>query len=186
VFADYPLRPGTSVQTEVPPECLAFRLGGLSKSAGLPQLKLGWIAVSGPDEKVARALQHLELIADTYLSVSTPVQVAAPALIAGGAEVRAQILERVQRNYAALCQAAPRQAAVEVLSADAGWSAVLRVPATLPEETLAIALLEEDGVLVHPGFFFDFPHEAFLVVSLLPAPDEFDEGVRRLMRRAGG
>jgi hypothetical protein len=186
VFADYPLRPGTSVKTEVPPECLAFRLGGLSKSAGLPQLKLGWIAVSGPDEKVTRALQHLELIADTYLSVSTPVQVAAPALIAGGAEVRAQILERVQRNYAALCQAAPRQAAVEVLSADAGWSAVLRVPATLPEETLAIALLEEDGVLVHPGFFFDFPHEAFLVVSLLPAPDEFDEGLRRLMRRAGG
>jgi aspartate/methionine/tyrosine aminotransferase len=186
VFADYPLRPGASRRAEVPAECLAFRLGGLSKSAGLPQLKLGWIAVSGPDEKVGRVLQHLELIADTYLSVSTPVQVAAPSLIVGGADVRAQILGRVQRNYAALSEAAARYPAVEVLRADAGWSAVLRVPASVSEEALAIELLEQDDVLVHPGFFFDFPHEAFLVVSLLPAPDEFDDGVGRVIRRAGG
>jgi hypothetical protein len=165
---------------------LTFRLGGLSKSAGLPQVKLGWIAVSGPEELVDRALERLDLICDTYLSVSTPVQVAAPELMARGADVREQILARVRGNYETLGAVAAADPAVEVLRADGGWSAVLRVPATRGEEDLALDLLERGGVVVHPGFFFDFPHEAFLVVSLLPEPRTFADGVRRIMERIHG
>jgi aspartate/methionine/tyrosine aminotransferase len=129
-------------------------------------------------------MEEIEFIADTYLSVSIPVQVAAPALIAAGAHIRGQILERIHRNDAALRAAAMRHPSVQVLPADAGWSAVLRVPSTQPEEDLAIALLENDDVLVHPGFFFDFSSECYLVVSLLPEPEAFDEGVRRILERA--
>jgi alanine-synthesizing transaminase len=114
------------------------------------------------------------------------VQVAARSLMAAGAHVRAQILERVRRNDAMLRAAAASHPAVEVLPADAGWSAVVRVPSTRPEEDLTIALLEEDDVLVHPGFFFDFSHECYLVISLLPEPDTFAEGVRRVLERADG
>ena len=163
---------------------LTFRLGGLSKSAGLPQVKLGWILIDGPDAMVREAMERLEVICDAYLSVSTPVQVAAPELIRTGAAIRAQILDRVRQNYRALVTAALRRPAIEVLNADAGWSAVLRVPSTRSEEDLVVYLLDHDDVLVHPGFFFDFPHEAFIVVSLLPEPRIFAEGVQRLLERA--
>jgi hypothetical protein len=166
-------------------DALTFRLGGLSKSAGLPQVKLGWIAVDGPEALVAQALDRLELICDTYLSVSTPAQVAAPALIAGGAAIRQQIHARVRANDATLRDAAAANPAVEVLAADAGWSAVLRVPSRVSEEDLVIALLAERGVLIHPGFFFDFPREAFLVSSLLPEPAVFAEGVARVLEHVG-
>ena len=163
---------------------LTFRLGGLSKSAGLPQVKLGWILIDGPDAIAREAMERLEVICDAYLSVSTPVQVAAPRLIAAGAVVRAQILDRVRSNYRALLSAASGHPAIEVLSAEAGWSAVLRVPSARSEEDLVVDLLERDGVLVHPGFFFDFAHEAFIVVSLLPEPQAFAEGMRRVLERA--
>jgi hypothetical protein len=163
---------------------LTFRLGGLSKSAGLPQVKLGWILIDGPDAIARQAMERLEIICDAYLSVSTPVQVAAPRLIAAGAVVRAQILDRVRSNYHALLSAASGHPAIEVLPAEAGWSAVLRVPSTRSEEDLVVDLLERDGVLVHPGFFFDFSHEAFIVVSLLPEPQAFAEGIRRVLERA--
>jgi aspartate/methionine/tyrosine aminotransferase len=162
-------------------DALVFRLGGLSKSAALPQVKLGWIAVDGPPGLVDPALERLELICDTYLSVSTPVQVAAPALIEGGAVVRRQVQERIERNFAILRGAAAADPSLEVLHADGGWSAVLRVPARISEEDLVIGLLEQRDVLVHPGFFFDFAHEAFLVFSLLPRPEDFADGVRRVM-----
>jgi aspartate/methionine/tyrosine aminotransferase len=183
VFADYSLgdlrdRPHDRVR-----ESLTFRLGGLSKSAGLPQVKLGWIAVGGPDRLVAAALERLDLICDTYLSVSTPVQVAAQELIARGAAVRAQILERVRGNYQTLRTMAAADPSVEALHAEAGWSAVLRIPSTRTEEDFALELLEHSGVIAYPGFFFDFPHEAFIVVSLLAAPDVFAEGVRRILGR---
>ena len=184
VFADYPL----SVAAELPAydavPALTFRLGGLSKTVGLPQVKLGWIAVDGPEPLVHDALQRLELICDTYLSVSTPVQVAAARLLSDGAVVRDRILDRVRTNDAALRVLASGFPSVDALHADAGWSAVLRVPATRSEEGLALELLERDGVVVHPGFFFDFPHEAFLVLSLLPESSVFTEGVRRLLARA--
>ena len=183
VFADYPLEAGSPASADREDVCLTFRLGGLSKSAGLPQVKLGWMAIGGPGAAVRAALEQLELICDTYLSVSTPAQVAAPALIASGEAVRHQILERVRRNYAALREMAQGMPAIEVLHASGGWSAVLRVPATRTEEEIAIGLLEEQRVLVHPGFFFDFPHEAFVVLSLLPVPHAFDEGARRVLER---
>jgi alanine-synthesizing transaminase len=186
VFADYPLTAASVVSgfsRTHDPACLTFRLGGLSKSAGLPQVKLGWIGVDGPDVLVRGALDRLELICDTYLSVATPVQAAAPRLIDDGAFVRQRILERVRTNYESLRAVSAAYPSVEVLHGDAGWSAVLRVASTRSEEDLVIELLEQDGVLVHPGFFFDFPHEAFLVVSLLPEPPLFFEGVRRLLER---
>ena len=195
VFADYPLADPRGLENLGPqvPEaslsdlpCLTFRLGGLSKSAALPQLKLGWIAVDGPDALVDEALARLEFICDTYLSVSTPVQIAAPELIAGGAGPRAQVIERVRANYATLrglCAACPT---VDLLHADAGWSAVLRVAATASEEEMTLDLLERGGVIVYPGFFFDFPREAFLIVSLLPEPRSFAAGVKAVLERVDG
>jgi alanine-synthesizing transaminase len=187
VFADYPLcegvMPVSSGRESGSSRALTFRLGGLSKSAGLPQVKLGWIAVEGPDELVREALARLEIICDAYLSVSTPVQVAAPQLIESGVAVREQILERIRQNDCALRAAAASHPAVEVLETQAGWSTVVRVPSTRPEEDLVIELIDDDGVIVHPGFFFDFPHEAFVVVSLLPEPHIFAEGIGRLLER---
>ena len=185
VFADYPIG-SRAVPPGLSPESLTFRLGGLSKSAGLPQLKLGWIAVDGPHDLVSDALERLDLICDTYLSVATPVQVAARALIREGAAVRAAILDRIRGNDAALRTLATAFPAIQVLPCEAGWSVVLRVPSTRSEETLVLELLEKDGVLIHPGFFFDFPHEAFLVGSLLPEPPVFVEGMRRVLERADG
>jgi len=190
VFADYPIDDGEvpALQSQAHPEGperpLTCFLGGLSKAAGLPQVKLGWMHVDGPEPLVVPALERLELICDTYLSVSTPVQLAAASLIKSGAAVRAEILDRVRANYAALRAAAASRPAIEVLHVQAGWSAVIRTPATRPEEELVLDLIERDGVLVYPGFFFDFAHEAFLVVSLLPEPEAFAEGIRRVMERA--
>ncbi|HEY3885733.1 MAG TPA: pyridoxal phosphate-dependent aminotransferase [Vicinamibacterales bacterium] len=187
VFCDY-LFADSSVQDVLSPldapPCLVFRLGGLSKSAGLPQMKLGWIAVSGPDELVREAMDRLELVCDTYLSVSTPVQLAAPALIHGGAPIRARILERIRHNSAALDRALGSASAVTRLHADGGWSAVLRIPATDSEERFVVRLLERDGVVVHPGYFFDFRREAFVVVSLLPQSELFDRGMAIVLERA--
>ncbi len=183
VFADYTLSDRTPSRHDRP-VCLTFRLGGLSKSAGLPQLKLGWIAVEGPDALVQGALARIELICDTYLSVSTPVQLAAPALIAAGLEVRGRILDRVRRNDGELRRLCAAYPSIHALPCEAGWSAVLRVPSTRSEEDLVMELLERDSVLVYPGFFFDFPYEAFLVVSLLPETSTFVEGVSRVLERA--
>jgi aspartate/methionine/tyrosine aminotransferase len=183
VFADYPLETPAPGERRAPAS-LTFRLGGLSKSAGLPQVKLGWFAVEGPEQLVRGALERLELICDTYLSVSTPVQLAAPSLIAAGAAVRASIHDRVRGNHRMLRQIAAGYPSIQVLPVEAGWSAVLRVPSTRPEEELVLELLERDGVLVHPGFFFDFPREAFLVISLLPEPATFTEAITRLLERA--
>ncbi|CAN5595279.1 pyridoxal phosphate-dependent aminotransferase [soil metagenome] len=185
VFADYSLTdrmidPLTSIDSS---DALAFRLGGLSKSAGLPQVKLGWVVVSGPAPLVEEALDRLELICDTYLSVSTPVQVAAADLIARGAAVRDQVVARIRANQETLRSLGAGAPSVDVLAADGGWSAVLRVPATRSEEDIVLNLLDEAGVLVHPGFFFDFPREAYLVVSLLPPPDLFRAGVQRMLER---
>ena len=146
-------------------------------------MKLGWIALDGPAGIVAEALDRLELICDTYLSVSTPVQIAARSLLERGAVVREQILDRLRANDATLRASMAGAGGATVLPADGGWSAVLRVPATRSEEALVTDLVERDGVVVHPGYFFDFPHEAFLVVSLLPEPYVFERGLRLLQER---
>lgn len=185
VFADYPLDAAPhAAHVLADSGVLALSLGGLSKSAGLPQMKLGWIGVGGPADRVDAALAAYEVIADTYLSVSTPVQVAAPALIESGVAIRAQILARVRANLSSLRRHAAAHPAVSVLPVEGGWSAVLQVPALRSEESLALELLERDDVLVHPGYFFDFSREAFVVVSLLVEPARFDTAIARVLARA--
>ena len=184
VFADYELEPGAAARAgrvAARGDVLSFSLGGLSKSAGLPQVKLGWMAVGGPEALAAAALERLELECDTYLAVSTPVQLAAPGLIDRGAGVRAQIAARVAANYRALHAAAAAAPACRARRSDGGWYAVLQVPSFQPEEDLVLRLLD-DGVLTHPGYFFDFPRESFLIVSLLPPEAAMVEGVSRVLR----
>jgi aspartate/methionine/tyrosine aminotransferase len=183
VFADYSFRDDArrapSVAHDGP--ALAFALGGLSKSCGLPQLKLAWTAVTGPESLRREALARLEVVADTYLSVSTPVQVAASQLLSRRDELSAPIRARLRTNLEALRAAIGRGCPATLLEPEGGWSAVVRVPATRTEEDRVTRLLEEREVLVHPGYFFDFPHEAFLVLSLLPPESDFAEGVARVL-----
>jgi aspartate/methionine/tyrosine aminotransferase len=165
-------------------EALTFALGGLSKSCGLPQLKLAWTAVSGPASVRDEALARLEVIADTYLSVGTPVQQAAPDLLRALPRLQAPLRARTAANLDALRTAVRSAPEVSLLSSEGGWSAVLRVPAVLSEDEWCAHLLREDAVLVQPGYFFDFDAEAFLVVSLLPPEDVFAAGIARVLARA--
>jgi aspartate/methionine/tyrosine aminotransferase len=184
VVADYELEPGAAAdagRAATTTRALSFAFGGLSKSVGLPQVKLGWIAVSGPGGTVERAMQRLELVCDTYLSVSTPAQIAAAELLQMGAAVRDQISARVRRNYGALRAAAAATPSCSALRSEGGWYAVLQAPSFEPEEELVLRLLG-GGVLVHPGFFFDFHRETFLVVSLLTPEAAFDDGIARVLR----
>ncbi len=181
VFAGYPLRedPRRAATLAGVEDAPAFAMSGLSKVAGLPQMKLGWIVAAGPAEFRRAALERLELIADTYLSVGTPVQHAAAALLAAGAEVERQIARRTGENLARLRAAAAEHPACRVLDVEGGWYATLQVPRTRSEEEWALALVDA-GVLAQPGFFFDFDAEAFLIVSLLTKPEIFAEGAARI------
>jgi aspartate/methionine/tyrosine aminotransferase len=185
VFAEYELEPGAArAAARVPDrtDVLTFSLGGLSKSVGLPQVKLGWMAMAGPTREVERALTRIEFACDAYLSVSTPVQIAAGELLDHGADVRRQIQSRVAANYRSLFDMASGSPVCHVMHAEGGWSAILRVPAIESEEEMVLTLLDHEGVLIHPGYFFDFPHEAYVIVSLLVREATFVEGVRRLLR----
>lgn len=189
VFADYggersPGRVDAVATREL--DVLTFSLGGLSKSCGLPQLKLGWIAVGGRKPLARTTLARLELIADTYLSVATPVQLALPRLLELGAGIRREIRDRIAVNRIALARAAGRPSPCTPLPSDGGWSAILRVPAIRSDEDWALTLLREDGVLVHPGYFFDMPPGAYLILSLLPEPSRFGEGMSRILARCSG
>lgn len=187
VFAEYPLAPRPDASSLVGEQrALTFVLGGLSKSAGLPQLKLGWIVVGGPEAVAAEAIERLDVIADTYLSVSTPVQVAAARLISSGRDVRWAIAARVRENLDALRAAVRAHPSVTLREPEGGWSAVLEVPATMGDEALVLRLIEEARVLVHPGYFFDFAGGAFLVVSLLPQPEMFRGAIDRMLPMASG
>ncbi|MFN0165774.1 MAG: pyridoxal phosphate-dependent aminotransferase [Bryobacteraceae bacterium] len=181
-FADDPQRQWTVAGSDGP---LAFALSGLSKIAGLPQMKLGWIAAGGRQDLVRDAVSRLELIADTFLSVSTPVQHALPALFPVGNSVRRQIRERCARNLARLGDTLPRTTGAEVLPVEGGWYATIQVPRVRTEEEWAQVLLERHGVLVQPGYFYDFPREAYLIVSLLTHPEVFDQGLRALAAEVG-
>jgi alanine-synthesizing transaminase len=184
VFADYQTRPGACVdsgRTMEVGEGLVFSLGGLSKSSGLPQVKFGWMALAGAESLVGGALERLELICDTYLSVSTPVQAAAAELLVCGAAIRKQIQARVASNYRMLAERVEAVPACTLLVADGGWYAVIQVPSIGSEEDLVVSLVD-DGVVVHPGYFFDFPRESYVVVSLLTPEQEFGEGVTTVLR----
>jgi aspartate/methionine/tyrosine aminotransferase len=175
VFADYPLIEDQSrVETlHGNGQCLTFTLGGLSKSAGLPQMKAAWVTVSGPCAE--QALRRLELIADTYLSLSAPIQHALPELMRLGTSVRNQIRERTLRN----CQAV-HASGLRTLRVEGGWYATIAVPQSRTDEDWALRLLEMHGVLVQPGYFYDFETDRYLVISLLTPPDVFDAGLMRI------
>jgi aspartate/methionine/tyrosine aminotransferase len=181
VFADYLMEEGSFAgPAAASGETLSFSLGGLSKGAGLPSWKLGWIRVGGPPDVRRWAVTALEMVADSYLSVATPVQRALPGVLALAPGIRAGILGRVRGNLAVLRAALAGLPAAELLEPEGGWSAVIRVSAPVFDEDLVLDLLDRAGVLVHPGYFFDFSTDDFLVLSLLPEPAGFAEGVRGL------
>jgi len=183
VFVDYRLAPASGHPPTVLTDatCLTVSLGGLSKAVGLPQLKLAWMAVAGPDRDARDLLDRLELVGDSFLSVATPIQAALPAILAGGAVVRDQIRARVADNLSSLRHQLAASPAIQLLEPAGGWTAVLRVPSTGSEEALALDLLERHHVVVQPGYFYDFPTEAWLVVSLLTEPEPFARGIERIV-----
>jgi aspartate/methionine/tyrosine aminotransferase len=204
VFLDYRVEaneaPSFANPAQAGASALTFTLSGLSKISGLPQMKLAWLYCSGPEELAATAISRLEIIADTYLSPSAPVQLAAPALLEARHGIQRQLGSRVRANLdeldrqlarsgcssvAADALLAAQQQLCRRLRVEGGWYAVLRVPAIRSDEELALALLRETGVLAHPGHFFNFPGEGFLVLSLITPEREFGEGVRRLLAFAG-
>jgi aspartate/methionine/tyrosine aminotransferase len=181
VFLDYAhdgkMRPTFAINHEV----LTFTLSGLSKISGLPQMKLAWIVTSGPDEQVAAALARLEIIADTYLSMNAPIQLAAPVLLQQRHSIQPQLMERVRKNLTELDRQLAQQHTCSRLDVEGGWYAVLRVPATQSDEDLAIKTLRKLSVLVHPGHFYDFSGDGHLIVSLITPPDNFRHGITQIL-----
>ena len=182
VFLDYRLGEPIQASFAGNDQVLTFTLSGLSKISALPQMKVAWIVASGPEEQVAAAMARLEIIADTYLSMNAPVQWAVPVLLEQRKSIQRQLLERVHANLSELDRQLERQAACQRLELEGGWYAVLRVPVTRSDEELAIELVREKQVLVHPGHFYDFPRDGYLVVSLIAIADELREGVARVLR----
>jgi alanine-synthesizing transaminase len=189
VFLDFSLRAQKcSEATEARPTsfsaneaALTFTMSGLSKICGLPQMKAAWVIVSGPTALKAQAVARLEVIADTYLSMNAPIQLALPALLGLRQGFQTQVLARMRANLAELDRQLSAQQAASRLQVEGGWNAVLRVPATRPDEELALELLSKGGVYAHPGHFYDFRHDGYLVVSLITPEKEFARGIERLL-----
>jgi aspartate/methionine/tyrosine aminotransferase len=154
-------------------DSLVFTLNGLSKTVGLPQMKLAWMIVNGPPGEVSETLARLELIADTYLSAGTPVQCALESLLRLRSSIQGQILARLRGNLDFL-----HSSGLRVLDVEAGWYAII----ASADEDSVIPLLRDHDVLVQPGFFYDFERSGYLVLSLLTPPDVFREGVRRIVQ----
>jgi len=181
VFLDYTfdgVRRDTFVSSQ---EVLAFTLSGLSKISGLPQMKLAWIVTTGPSGKVTNPLNRLEIIADTYLSVNAPIQLAAPVLLEQRKNIQPQLLERVGINLQELDRQLGEQRTCTRLDVEGGWYVVLRVPAVQSDEDLAIKILRGAFVSIHPGHFYDFPADGYLIASLITKPEDFREGMRRAL-----
>jgi aspartate/methionine/tyrosine aminotransferase len=184
VFLDFGLE--TPPQSFAPnQDALTFTMSGLSKISGLPQMKLAWLAVSGPKEAKREALARLEVIADTYLSLNAPVQLAAGTLLNQRHNFQQQLMARVRKNLAELDSQLARQKTCARLEVEGGWYAVLRVPATRPDEELAVELLVRHDVYVHPGHFFGFAGDGYLVVSLITPEADFREGTGRILEHLG-
>jgi alanine-synthesizing transaminase len=160
---------------------LSFTLSGISKISGLPQMKLAWIVTCGPGETESAALARLEVIADTYLSMNAPVQLAAPVLLAQSESIQALLLDRVRANLSELDGRLAKQKICRRLAVDGGWYAVLRVPVTQSDEDLAIEILRRLSVLVHPGHFYDFPSDGYLIVSLITPPHNFRRAIAQVL-----
>jgi aspartate/methionine/tyrosine aminotransferase len=181
VFLDFALGSHSSASFTANSQALTFTLSGLSKICGLPQMKMAWLIASGPEELKQQALERLEIIADTYLSPNAPVQLAIPTLLELRQGFQKQLMTRVRQNLAELDRQLARQKACTRLELEGGWYAVLRMPAVETDEDMAIALLDTKDVYVHPGHFFDFAGDGFLVVSLIAREEEFAEGMRRIL-----
>jgi alanine-synthesizing transaminase len=182
VFLDFALREGQSPFTFAGnAAALTFTMSGLSKISGLPQMKAAWLVASGPEPLKSQAFARLEIIADTYLSMNAPVQHAIPALVEQRHLFQTQLLARLRNNLAELDRQLAMQKPCERLVVEAGWYAVLRVPATRSDEDLAIQLLSREDIYVHPGHFYDFPTDGFLILSLMTREEEFAKGVKLLL-----
>lgn len=181
VFLDYPHDGAPRPSFVLNPDVLTFTLSGLSKISGLPQMKLAWVATSGAAPAVVAAMDRMEVIADTYLSMNAPIQLAAPVLLEQRKNIQPLLLDRLRVNLSELDRQLTQQKAVQRLQVEGGWYAVLRVPVTQSDEELAIALLHKASVLVHPGHFYDFPSDGYLIVSLLTPPTGFREGASRIL-----
>lgn len=160
---------------------LTFAMSGISKISGLPQMKFAWLAVSGPQDVKREALARLEMIADTYLSLNAPIQLAAPVLLQQRKQFQQQLMTRVRANLADLDSQLVERQHVSRLAVEGGWYAVLRVPAMRPDEELALELLEKHEVYLHPGHYYDFPGDGYLVVSLITPEQDFHEGMGRIL-----
>jgi aspartate/methionine/tyrosine aminotransferase len=183
VFLDYRLGNTAHASFAGNRDVLTFTLSGLSKIAALPQMKVAWVVTSGPQDEAAEAMGRLEVIADTYLSMNAPMQWATPVLLAQRKNVQPQLLERVKANLTELDRQLAAQKACQRLSLEGGWYAVLRVPVTRSDEELAIELVREKSVLVHPGHFYDFPSEGYLVLSLITPRREFAEAMSAVLEK---
>jgi aspartate/methionine/tyrosine aminotransferase len=183
VFLDYAHDGAPRPSFAANQDALTFTLSGLSKIAGLPQMKVAWIVASGPADKVTAALGRLEIIADTYLSMNAPIQLATPALLEQGKSIQPLLLDRLRTNLAELDRQLTLQKTCQRLQLEGGWYAVLRVPVTQSDEDLAIDLLRKVSVLVHPGHFYDFPSDGYLITSLIAPPKDFREGIERVLER---
>ena len=189
VFGDYafPGLPADRLPSFVGPRrALTFVLSGLSKVVALPQVKLGWIGVLGPDDVAMEAMRRIEVIADTYLSVGTPVQLALPEILAARGPIQAAIRARTATNLAALdvaLAAMGAEASTRRLPVEGGWYAILEIPRTRDEDAWVQLFVREEGIIIHPGYFFDLPDEGFLVVSLLPREAVFLAAITAVLRR---
>jgi aspartate/methionine/tyrosine aminotransferase len=181
VFIDYAHDRAPQQSFAANQDVLTFTLSGVSKISALPQMKVAWIATSGPAQEVKAAQARLEVIADTFLSMNAPIQWATPTLLEQRKSIQKQLLERVLGNLAELDRQLTAQNTCERLSVEGGWYAVMRVPVTQTDEELAVDLLRRKSVLVHPGHFYDFPSDAYLVLSLITPEDEFADGIGRLL-----
>ena len=184
VFLDFPLQGIAGPTFAAQNAALTFTLSGISKLCGLPQMKSAWLAISGPLKNDARV--RLEVIADSYLSMNAPIQHALPALLAIRFAFQSQLLARVRANLAALDEQLAAQSQCSRLTFEAGWNVVLRVPAAGSDEELALALLAQQSVLVHPGHFYDFTQDGYLVLSLIVPEKAFAEGTHRLLKYFSG
>lgn len=181
VFSDYCLdKEITPVDSVNEKKVLTFILSGFSKVVGLPQMKLGWIAITGPQHEKRQARRRLEIISDTFLSVSAPVQHAASTFLRLRPRMQKQIRKRLRHNLNILKKCLSGSA-VEHLRVEGGWSAIVRFPRTRSDEEWALELLATHNVVVHPGYFYDFPEDSFLVISLLPEEEVFQRGLARLL-----
>ena len=182
VFLDFALQGIAAPTFAVQNAALTFTLSGISKLCGLPQMKFAWLAISGPANLKNDARVRLEVIADSYLSMNAPIQHALPALLATPFTFQSQLLTRIRANLAALDEQLAAQSQCSRLAFEAGWNVVLRVPAAASDEELALALLAQQSVLVHPGHFYDFSQDGYLVLSLIVPEKDFAEGTQRLLK----